>query len=839
MNFNRLATYFIFISVLTAFTARAQQVPASGIVTGKLLDAANNQPLSFASVTLIKKTDGKPATGLQTDIDGNFKITNIADGAYLLRISYVSYLTVNRDSIIISPKRRTYQLGVIKLRAAKGALKEVQITAQRSQIQLGIDKKSFNVDQSLVSQGGSATDLLSNVPSVQVDVDGNISLRGSNNVRVLINGKPSALTGSDLTDILQSIPASSIETIEVITNPSSKYEAEGQSGIINIVLKKNAAIGFTGSASATIGTQHTYNGTLNLAYQNQKLNIYTNYSFREADRIGDGFTNRTTTSPDGSVQQQNQIGNQEFDFSGHNIRTGIDYNFNKDNTLSLSSNVNIRTRNRYQTGGTIITDGGALSQSLNQDNVSRNNGLNLDFNLDYDHKFKKPQEDLTIAVDYSSGHDHNIDNFYTNYYYYTLPLYNYSYQDNDTRNRQHFITIQSDYTLPLTNGRLEAGYRSTFNKSDNNFVSDTLSNVTGQFNFDPYLSNRFIYKENVNAIYANLQHQFGKFSIQGGLRLEDAHVNTQLIDSATTNHKQDYLRLYPTLFLTEKLSETQTIQLSYSRRVTRPRGNQLSPFLDESNRLAYQKGNPDLLPEDTHSLELSYINYWKALTLTSSLYYRLTNDNIQQITTPLTPNNRDTTLTEFQNIKSASNAGFEFIAKLTVSPKVDLTANINLYYRHIDGDAAYDLATTSGTSYNGNLTANVKATKKLSLQIRGDYQGRQVIPQGYMKALYGVDGGVKYDVTKKLSLSGNVRDIFNTRKFRSDIVYSTTDFSVNQVSQRRFSTRVGLFTIAYRFGSGGNRQPKKTKDQQQAPDSGNPDDPNTVQQPVQQQQRGG
>ena len=339
-----------------------------------------------------------------------------------------------------------------------------------------------------------------------------------------------------------------------------------------------------------------------------------------------------------------------------------------------------------------------------------------------------------------------------------------------------------------------------------------MSHSTGVFGYDPFISNHFVYKENVNAVYTNYQHQFGDFGVQAGLRLEDAHIRTQLMDSITSNHKQDYFRVYPTLFLTEKLSENQTLQLSYSRRVTRPRDRQLSPFLDVSNRLAYQQGNPDLMPEDTHSFELSYINYWKGLTLTSSLYYRLTNDNIQQITTPLTPNNRDTTLTIFENLKSASNAGFELIAKQTLSSVLDLTFNANVYYRHIDGDAAFNLATTSGTSYNGNLTANVKPTKKLSFQVRGDYQGRQVIPQGFMKAIYGVDGGVKYDLTKKLSLSGNVRDIFNTRRFRSDIVYSTPAFNVNQVSDRRFATRVALFTVSYRFGSSNaSRQQRSQK----------------------------
>ncbi len=316
-----------------------------------------------------------------------------------MRITFISYLTYKKDSIGINATNRTVNLGIIKLAPAKGLLKEVVITSQKSQIQLGIDKKSFSVDQSLVSQGGSATDLLGNIPSVQVDVDGNVSLRGSNNVKVLINGKPSALTGNDLTDILQSIPASSIETIEVITNPSSKYDSEGDSGIINIILKKNVQAGFNGSASASVGTHNTYNGSLSLAYQNSKVNIYTNYSYRKADRIGNGTSQKSTTFLNTATQlnesqQQNQVSDQRFSFGGHNIRSGIDINLDPKTTLSFSDNVNIRDRNRYQNGNTQIMADNNLLEMLSQNNTSHSSGTNLDFNLDFNHKFKKSRKSL-------------------------------------------------------------------------------------------------------------------------------------------------------------------------------------------------------------------------------------------------------------------------------------------------------------------------------------------------------------------------------------------------------------------------------------------------------------
>ncbi|MEO6977028.1 MAG: TonB-dependent receptor [Mucilaginibacter sp.] len=826
MNPNLIKTFFFSLFIFSFIAVKAQQ--AGGTVSGKLVDATSNQPLELATVSLVSKADNHTVKSMQTDLQGNFSLTGINDGQYLLRATYVSYLSYLNSNINITAASRQIDLGSIKLSPAKGVLKEVTITAQKSQIQLGIDKKSFNVEQSIVSQGGSATDLLANVPSVQVDVDGNLSLRGSTSVKVLINGKSSALTGGNISDILQSIPASAIETIEVITNPSSKYDAEGQSGIINIVLKKNAQKGFTGSVSATVGTQNTVNTNAAIAYQNSKVNIYANYSFRKGTRIGDGFSNKLTNVGDTLLQAQNQTQNQSFTFTGHNIRSGIDINLDDKTTLGFSDNINIRDRDRTQTGATLISQNNNLLQRINQNNFSHGSGTDVDFNIDFNHKYAKKGEELTANVNYSTDKNNNFDNLLSEYYDYSLPQpYTRSQQNNTTVGRGHNWNFQTDFTLPFTNGKLEAGLRSQINNSDNNYVVDTLNNTSGGFDYNPFLSNSFIYKENINAAYTNYQHQFGNFGLQVGLRLEDSHIRTTLTDSVTEQHKQDYLRLYPSVFLSQKLSQNQTLQLSYTRRVQRPRDRMLSPFIDQSDRLNYQQGNPDLRPEDTHSFELSYINYFTGVTLTSSVYYRLTNSDIQRITTPLSPTNIDTSLTTFRNIKSASNAGYELIAKVSPSNILDLTANLNVYYRHIDGDATYNLATVSGYAWNANLTGNLKPFKKLGIQLRGDYQAPQVIPQGKMRAMYGLDGGVKYDISKTLSLGANVRDIFNSRKFRSDINYNTPYFTSNTVSERRFGTRTGMVTLSWRFGNNGLPQKKKEKkDNNQQQDQDNMPDEN-------------
>ncbi len=815
--FLNLIMVIILFSVASVF---AQQGAAGkGSVTGRLVDAANNQPLSFATVTLVKKADKTPVKAIQTDLDGNFKLDNLPDGLLTFRASYVGYTPYVKDSISIGAKKRVYALGIIKLSSAKGQLKEVAVKAQRSTIQLGIDKKTFNVEQSLVSQGGSASDLLSNVPSVQVDVDGNVSLRGSTSVKVLINGKESTLTGSSIADVLQSLPASSIENVEVITNPSSKYQAEGQSGIINIILKKNARLGFTGSASGTVGTQHTYTGNITLAYQTKNINIYGNYGYRKANREGDGYTNQTTFDPVNGPIYQNQIANQSFSFNANNARAGIDINLNDKTTLSFSANANIRDRDRTQYGSTSIYNSvNYLTQLTNQSTTSNSTGAgNYDFNTDFEHRYKTKGEVLTANIGYSTGNQSALDNQTIEYYNYINPNYRTHRQFNNNGSRESNVNLQADYVLPMSkNNKLEAGYRSTISQNDSHNEVDSLIALTPVPDFNQ--TNHFLYQEQVHAVYGNYQQQFGNFGIQGGLRLEDARIRTLLRDNGE-RHAQDYFRIYPSVFLSEKLSENQTLQISYTRRVTRPRDRQISPFLDKSDPYNWQQGNPDLKPEDTHSFELSYINYWKTLTLTSSLYYRLTNNDIQQIRTAV---DSVTKLLVFQNIASAQNSGFELIGKINATQAIDVTANINAYYRYLQGVPALGLASSSGFAWNANLTANLKPYKKLGIQLRGDYQAPQVISQGRQRAQAGLDGGIKYDMTNALSLSANVRDAFNSRKFGSIIDNTLGALPYHSESVRRFQTRVILFTLAYRFGSAPDD--KKKKKDKAGPDDLSPDD---------------
>lgn len=824
MNFKLLLFILPVLFLFQFFNANAQQTAAAtGIVSGRLSDAANNQPLQFATVSLIKKSDNLAAKSILTDMQGNFKLDHLPDGFYLLKATYVGYITYTKDSILITSKRKLHQLAPIKMKVAKGLLKEVSIKALRNAIQLGVDRKVFSVDQSLVSQGGSATDLLGNVPSIQVDVDGNINLRGSSNVRVLINGKPSALTGGNVTDILQSIPASAIEKIEVITNPSSKYDPEGQTGIINIVLKKNARLGYNGSASFSAGNQHTYNGNLNLAYQNKKINIYGNYSYRTADRDGNGYTNKTTFDPLNGPIYQNQIADQTYNYVSHNIRAGIDINLDPKTTLGFSGNINLRNRVRAAFGDTkTFNSTGVLTQLTSQNDRTYNTGnRNLDFSTDFDHKYKKEGRELTANIGYSNGNEGNNEYQHNIFNYYTPPAFRQHLQTNVNLETGYELNLQADYTTPLGhNNKLDAGYRSTFSQNDNGNDIDSLDNHS-VYVPDGDLTNHFLYQEQVHAVYSTYQQQFGQYGIQGGLRIEDARIHTLLRDN-NERHEQDYFRVYPSIFLSDKLGDNQSLQLSYTRRVSRPRDHQISPFLDKSDPFSYQQGNPNLKPEDTHSFELSYINYWKTLTLTSSVYYRLTNDNIQHIRTPI---DTAVTLSHYENIKSAENSGFELIARINPTQNFDLTGNVNIYYSHLQGDADFDLPSSSGLAWNANLTANFKPVKKLGIQLRGDYTAPELVSQGRHRAMYGLDGGLRYEITKALNFSASIRDAFNSRKYGSITDYTTGQFPYHSESVRRFQTRSMIFTLSYHFGSmPDQKKNKKGNDQLGAGDNGNPDD---------------
>jgi outer membrane receptor protein involved in Fe transport len=817
----------LFTLVLSSISIKLNaQTTGTSKITAKIIDAGNNQTVPYATAVILnRKTKATIKVG-QTDADGNLTLANLPAGVYTFKISYVGYQTMVRDSMQLIANK-DINLGTIKMKSAKGTiLNEVVVTGQKSAMQMGIDKKVFSVDQSLVSEGGSATDLLQNVPSVQTDIDGNVSLRGSAGVKVLIDGKPSLIAGGNVAQILQSIPASSIESVEVITNPSAKYDAEGQSGIINIVLKKNKKLGFNGNLALTAGNRDNYNANTSLSFQNDKFNLYGNYSYRYGNRLGGGYNNiqyLNSTAINPTVFADQTTDSKSND-KGHNFKAGIDYYLAPKSTVSFSGGFNIRDNERSENLTINQLDANRNPVQLsNRVNDNDGTGKSYDLNLDFSQKFAKPKEELTFNFGLSQGQNENFQDYNTDIYNsYGVSVDELISQKNNGRGYNTNYNIQSDYSLPVGKaGKIEAGYRSQINSSDNKTSAFILNQVTNVYDRDFALTNAFTTKEQIHALYANYSNQIGKFGYQLGLRGEDASLDTKSgvfdrgNDLVYTPGRVAYTRLYPSVFVTEKLANEQQLQLSYSRRVNRPRGFDTNPYIDASDPLNYRQGNPNLKPEDVHAFELGYSKYWSKVSLISSVYYRITNDVIQRVRSE--PDANGISITTPENLTRNISNGVELISKVDVVKPWNFTANVNLYHSKIEGVPAFGIVENSGFSWNANLTNNFVLPYKITLQLRADYRAAEVMAQGRRNAMYGVDAGAKYDFpNKKASLSLNVRDLFNSRKWSMTTQGTTSivDF------QRYMQGQMGNLTFSYRFGKSDftSKKPQKKDQQEQRPD---------------------
>ena len=809
---------FTLICIIGFFLKTQAQPAGSGSVSGKVIDNATNKPIDFASVVLIDAA-GKSVKSAQTDLQGNFTLSAVPFGSYSLKTSFVGYQIFSRKDINLSSSATRQNLGSIKLTASKATvLKEVVVQGQRNQIQLGIDKKVFNVEQSLVSEGGSATDLLANVPTVAVDIDGNVSLRGSGSVRVLIDGKPSAIGGGDIATVLQSLPASSIENIELITNPSAKYDPEGQTGIINIVLKKNKKIGLNGAVALSAGTQDNYNASTNLSYRDGKVNLYGNYSYREGKRLGGGF-NYTTFNNTNSIV--NNVSDGRRSNTGNTAKVGIDYYFNQKTTLGLSGNINLRNSDRdedidylYQNYNASL-DGSSFRTSRETDKDT-----GYDLSLDFSRKLKRQGEELVANVSMGQSKEDEFQNLNQDFYTFAgAKKDTVDIRDNDGAELSRNYNIQLDYTLPFSKTqKLEAGYRSTIRTEDASQFSRRYDAFVGGIVTDYSQTNDFNLEDIVHAVYGSYQNQITPgFGFQLGLRAEQAYLNTEYIGLNPANPtidkaKLDYFRIYPSVFLTQKLGGEQQLQMSYTRRVNRPRGWQVNPFRDLSDPNNIRTGNPGLRPEDIHSFEFSYLKYFTGLTLTSSLYFRQVNDVVEGVQTVI---DNTTTLTQFINLTKNRAAGFEVIGRADVSKAINLTGNVNVFYNKFSGSDEYNIGSNSGYNWTSNLTAGLKLPHNLSAQLNGNYMAPRVTAQGKSNAMWGADAALKLDVLKKKgSISFNMRDVFNSRRWGS---YTSTNVFYRE-SQRRMQGRISTLTFSYRFGN--SDLPQRTKKRDMGGDEG-------------------
>ncbi|MFC6103805.1 TonB-dependent receptor [Olivibacter domesticus] len=789
-------------------------------ISGAVVDSLSNEPIDFASVTLLNQQNNKVVKGGQTDEQGRFSFGDISPGTYTLKASFVGYNGYEQRAIKIN-SGQTLAVGNIKLSSSSSTLlKEVVIEGTPPAMQMGIDRKIFNPEQSIVSAGGNASELLANVPSLSVDMDGNVGLRGSTNVKILIDGKQSALAGSNINTLLESLPANSIQRIEVMTNPSAKYDPEGQGGIVNIILKKNIRTGFNGMARVGGGSYNNYNGGIDLNYRDTKFNYFGGYDFRKRNNPGSGFNDNRYN--DGSrVYNTSDNGRKG---NSHTVRLGADFFATEKTTLGLSANMNLRDNIRredlfytyYDPTGAII---GTSPRYTNQNE----DDTGYEFNFDFKREFEREGEELTANVSYGRSKEDGIQTFEQTATDPSIVID--PNRINDTYEDGKNVNIQVDYVLPFSKEqKLETGYRTTLRYSDEQQLSNTLSSSSGLYEPDYNLTNDFNLDDVVHALYANYQNKLSdKFGYQVGLRAEQAYLNTEYVsydpslapENRSTKGRLDYFRVYPSIYLTQELSEGSSLQLSYTRRVNRPRGWQVNPFLDISDPVNYRQGNPNLKPEDIHSLELAYSKRFGKVNLTSSVYHRITNDVVEMIVDSAAAGT-NVTYSTFRNISQNRATGVELISQFTLNKNFDFMANFNGNYQSFSGSEEYGVDANSGFNWDANLTANGRIAKGLTAQLRGNYMAPRVMAQGTSTSMFFADAGLKLSVLEdKGSIMFNVQNIFNKARFGG--TRSTAQF--NSEFQRNFMKGPrAMLTLSYRFGKRPPDQDRQRKREENSED---------------------
>ncbi|SPZ91688.1 Colicin I receptor precursor [Sphingobacterium multivorum] len=741
--------------------------------------------------------------GGQSVSQGFLLLSDIKPGKYIVRITYVGYETQTIDSIAVLGGK-SKDLGRIALKPTGNMLNEVVIEGRAPAMQIGIDRKIFNVGESLVSAGGTATDVLANVPTLQVDQDGSVSLRGSSSVKILIDGRESALAGNDVTSLLQSLPANSIEKVEVITNPSSKYDAEGQTGIINIVLKKNIRTGLNGSINTSAGSYDNYMAGITLNYRDRKFNYFGSYNFNKRNMLGSGKTDNTffgDSTRNYSESESSRKGNS------HTVKAGFDYNMSDRTSLSFSGNLSIRDNKRIEDLNYEFFKQSQMTGTSVRNSTQFEDDLGYELNADFKHQFKREGEELTGNASYGRDKEDGTNDFSQNYTDGRKATSRKNVTSEDGKN----INLQLDYVLPFSEvSKFEAGYRSQIRKSFDTQFSRSLDSI-GNYVPDYRISNDFDFTSTVHAIYANYQNKLtDKIGYQIGLRGEQFELKSTYFSKdpaaveTESNAKQKFFRLYPTLFLTYDVGENgDKVQFSYSRRVQRARGWQVNPFLNVSDDLNYRQGNPNLKPEDVHSLEMSFAKTFGKVNLISSAYFNHASEVIQPFVYKIEDGR---TYSRWENMTSRNLSGFEFISKINATKDFDFTFNLNLIHIQYNANPDYDIKERNDFAYNANLTANYRFTPTFSAQVRGEYNSSRVMAQGQMNAMKGMDLALKKDVfKKKASIMLNVRDVFNSRKMNG--VTETSQLISN--FEHRWMKRMVTLSLSYRFGSQDLNKSKK------------------------------
>ena len=774
--------------------------PAIASVIGMVMDADGNKPVPFASIVLFSFRDSSVVTGQLANEKGLFALDNIPIGKYLLNVQFMGYESYTSEPILLSPRTEIdHDAGVIELSQKVNALEEAVVATESSTLEMLIDRRVFRVGTDLSAAGGTAAEILVNVPSINVDIDGNISLRGSSQVQILIDGRPSGLAGSAQNAFLEQIPGSSIDRVEVITNPSAKYDPDGMAGILNIILKKNKLQGFHGQSQATGGTGGNHNGSISLNYKNDKLSFFSSASWNQRDLFREGESMRIFTTD--SISNWDQIRDGDQLRSSLNGRIGMEWYPSKGEVFSWNINANSSSNERSNLLKNQESWDTGYSYSSHRNSLESDVQNGFDADLDYRKEFNKnPAHFVRFRARYSQS-ESSSDEWIQEEAILAEDIAALSVQDTNVQvNRSMRTIIQLDYEQPLEHeGKFEWGLKSNLSRKDDAFNYLTAdSSIWSQGIYVPINPQaadfEFQYREDVHAGYATFGRKWGVWGTQAGLRLEQ--VFTEASWEGDRTFENNYFSAYPSVNLSRQRNDEVSWITSYSRRVNRPRGRSVTPFLDDSDSRNLRIGNPELRPEYTNSFEIGHQWSRQRKSITTSFFAKETNDLIQRYSSI---DSVGIKTSSWRNQGSRRDEGIEVILMMPLPNSGQFRLTGSFYHLSNEvGDVEF-ASDAQGWSYNINVFANqsLGENKKWKWQLNGMYRGPSVTPQGQFNGFAFMDANLQRKLLDgSLTLAIKLSDVFNTREWSY-----TSDFA-NLYQENRFKreSQNVYFTATWNFG---------------------------------------
>lgn len=807
-------------------------------ISGKVIDDDMGVPLEYATVSITKPNDPNFIDGVVTDLEGNFSIP-VSSGTYNIVVEYISFETKRFNNRQVNSN---LNLGNIELGFSAASLDEVVVRAETTEVEVRLDKKIYNIGKDLTTAGGTVADALNNVPSVTVDMDGAISLRGNQNVRILINGKPSAMAGYGSTDVLAQLPADAIERVEVITSPSARYDAEGTAGILNIILRKDKTLGFNGSLTTTVGYPDNAAISANVNLRKDKFNFFNTTGFRYFDAPRNDWTDtRYRPRPNGEgdleaprfdrIYEEREVTRLNRNF---NTNFGLEYYLNDQSSVTGSifyrygedEDITTNTSDRY--------NGNSISQQTERKEIQNEEDNRYQFSLNYINRLGENGHQLTADIQFGRGKEIQAGVINEELLFsadQASPTF-IEEQIDAIAEEKEFL-LQADYVLPLgEDSQFELGYRGDFENNITDYELRTDEQIPGSLQLDLAQSNVFDYSENVNALYSQYGTKFGDFSFLLGLRLENTQlkgeIDSPLSDAELadlfgfpieTSFDNNYLGLFPTINLIYELSERENITIGYNRRINRPRGWFINPFPSRSSRTNVFQGNPNLRPAFANAYDIGYIRRWDKLTFTSSVYYQLENDSFERIEefTGKVVDEIPVTRTIPVNLSTNKRIGAE--AGLLYNPTdwLRLNGSFNFFQFETEGEFNGKDYGAKSTSYFGRLSSKVTLPYGIDWQTNANYRGATENVQGRRDGILSIDLALSKELfNENATLSFNVRDLLNSQKNRS---FTSTEF-FDRESEFQWRQRSFSLSLIYRFNQQKREMERRQRNEEMEDEGG-------------------